>query len=77
MELSRTRAGGICANCGQVRPLESLLAFWPIGEPGRRQFVCRPLDPAGGFMSCFRDAVSTIDEHEIRLATDIERPVIA
>lgn len=59
------RGSGICASCGRIRRLGELIAFWPIGEPGRRSFVCRPSDPLPPFMTCFRDTVGTIDEHQV------------
>lgn len=73
MVLARAVAGGICANCGQRRPFDELLAFWPVGSPDRRQYVCRPSMPVGGFVGCFRDAVGTVEEHVVAEAAEINR----
>ena len=64
MDLARP-VGGICSNCGQVRPLEELLAYWPAIQPDRERYVCRPSMPAGGYAGCFREVVGTVDEHVI------------
>lgn len=73
MDLGTAADSGICFCCGQVRPLEALLAYWPRYEPERRRYVCRPSMPQAPFFSCFRDVVETIEEHVISLATGLAR----
>lgn len=77
MELTRTPGGGICSHCGQVRPLGSLLAFWPNDRPSFVRFVCRPSDPVPPFMSCFRETVGPVTEHTIIAADHLDRGVAA
>ncbi len=33
-----------CAACGFTREPESLIAYWPVGAPERKRYVCRPDD---------------------------------
>lgn len=60
----------ICAACGVARDPADLLAFWPIGRPALRRFVCRPTRPSPkAFDACFRRVVRTSDLDAIGLAT--------
>lgn len=59
-----------CAGCQAERPLEDLIAFWPVGKPAERRYVCRPI---GGVAEkhgadCFRRMVATADIHVIARA---------
>ena len=48
-------AAGICAACQLTRSLDDLLAFWPVGDPAQRRFVCRVTRPSPvATESCFR-----------------------
>lgn len=57
-----------CAACRQARPVEELLAFWPVRDPGRRRHVCRPSLQRPEVPSCFRFAVGPTNVHAIELA---------
>ena len=59
----------ICAACRITRRLSDLLAFWPIGRPGERRFVCRPTSPSPeARIPCFGAAVGPANVHAIALA---------
>ena len=71
----------ICAACRITRRLSDLLAFWPIGRPGERRFVCRPTCPSPeARTSCFGAVVAPANMHAIALAEpgapmELTRPV--
>ncbi len=50
-----------CAACRVARDAAEMLAFWPVGRPDQRKFVCRP--SSNGV--CFRKTVATADAHAI------------
>jgi hypothetical protein len=59
----------ICAACRQTRELADLMAFWPIGRPEQRRYVCRPTCPTGRAAGpCFYQVVGTATVHDIELA---------
>lgn len=59
-----------CVACRAFRELGDLIAFWPVGDPDRRRFVCRPTTPsAAAMLPCFARAVGFASEHAISLAT--------
>lgn len=60
----------ICAACLVTRDASDLIAFWPIGYPGKRRYVCRPTCPSGapGPESCFSRVVGPGNVHLIELA---------
>jgi hypothetical protein len=60
--------GVYCWACGTARLLTDLLAFWPIGRPAERHYVCRPTLDRPNASRCFRDAVATADVHAIGVA---------
>lgn len=66
----------ICTACHLTRDASDLIAFWPIGNPEARRFVCRPSCPssAPGGESCFSRVVGPINVHCIELATPIVPP---
>jgi hypothetical protein len=61
----------ICAACHLTRDASDLIAFWPIGNPEARRFVCRPSCPssAPGSESCFSRVVGPVNVHAIALAS--------
>lgn len=65
----------ICAACGLIRDPADLIAFWPVGQPDRVRYVCRPTRPSPiAEASCFRVAVSTADVHAIATTELVTRP---
>ena len=66
----------ICAACYLTRDASDLIAFWPIGYPEARRFVCRPSCPssAPGSESCFSRVVGPVNVHRIELAAPIAPP---
>lgn len=44
-----------------------MLAFWPVRDPGRRRYVCRPSLQRPEVASCFRFAVGPANVHAIAL----------
>jgi hypothetical protein len=74
----------LCAACRRARPDDELLVFWPVGDPDRRRYVCRPSlnlpGPAGGRGSCFSSVVGIASVHAIALVVpcaplELARPV--
>ena len=64
-----------CAACGLLRDPDDLIAFWPVGYPGRVRFVCRPTRPSPVAQeSCFRAVVESRRVHEIGQAIDPSKP---
>jgi hypothetical protein len=65
----------ICAACHLTRDASDLIAFWPIGHPEARRFVCRPSCPssAPGSESCFSRVVGPGNVHAISLAAPLEQ----
>jgi hypothetical protein len=63
----------ICAACHLTRDASDLIAFWPIGHPEARRFVCRPSCPssAPGSESCFSQVVGPGNVHAISLAAPV------
>lgn len=60
----------ICAACGLNRDPDDLIAFWPVGYPGRVRFVCRVTRPSPVAQeSCFRAVVASRQTHEISPAS--------
>lgn len=60
----------ICAACGLNRDPDDLIAYWPVGYPGRVRFVCRVTRPSPVAQeSCFRAVVASRLVHEIAVAT--------
>jgi hypothetical protein len=57
-----------CAACGRIRPASTLLAFWPVGQPDRPRYVCRPSLVGRDDMHCFVVVVGPRDVHAIALA---------
>ena len=56
----------ICAACGLIRDPADLVAFWPVGRPDERRFVCRVTRPSPvSIESCFRAMVGPASIHEI------------
>ena len=66
----------ICAACHLTRDASDLIAFWPIGHPEARRYVCRPTSPstAPGPESCFSRVVGPIYVHAIALAVPFAKP---
>jgi hypothetical protein len=60
----------ICAACHLTRDASDLIAFWPIGIPEARRYVCRPTCPSGALAaeSCFSRMVRPANVHAIALA---------
>ena len=58
----------ICAACHVTRDASDLIAFWPIGRPEARRYVCRPTSPTERRGPCFYQVVGTATVHEIELA---------
>lgn len=66
----------LCAACGLLRDPGDLLAFWPVGYPGKRRYVCRPTRPSDQADGpCFTRAVGPVTVHTIELAAAAE-PVV-
>lgn len=66
----------ICAACGLARPADDLLAFWPVGRPSERSFVCRVTHPSPARLdSCFRAVVKSVRIHEIGPALQVGGPM--
>lgn len=63
----------ICAACHLTRDASDLIAFWPIGHPEARRFVCRPTSPsnAPGSESCFSQVVGPGAVDAIALAAPV------
>ena len=58
-----------CAACGLARDPSDLIAYWPVGRPAARRFVCRPTKPSPRTSeSCFRVVVGPATVHEISFA---------
>lgn len=66
-----------CAACGMARPMAELLAFWPVRDPGRRRFVCRPSLQRNDRPPCFREMVGPAGVHDIELAEAIRAERVA
>jgi hypothetical protein len=66
----------ICAACHLTRDASDLIAFWPIGHPEARRYVCRPTSPSNspGSESCFSRVVGPINVHCIELAAPLVAP---
>jgi len=66
----------ICSACHMTRDASDLIAFWPIGHPEARRFVCRPTCPSSRVASgpCFTQAVRPVNVHEIALALPVAPP---
>lgn len=59
----------ICAACRIIRDPADLLAFWPLGQPEARRFVCRPTCAARDtYGPCFHRVVGPMNVHAIALA---------
>lgn len=59
----------ICAACRLLRDPADLLAFWPLGQPEARRFVCRPTCAArDAYGPCFHRVVGPMNVHGIALA---------
>lgn len=54
-----------------IRPAIELLAFWPLRDPGRRRFVCRPSLQRADVPPCFREVVGPSNVHGIELADPV------
>lgn len=63
----------ICSACHLTRAASDLIAFWPIGYPGKRRYVCRPTCPSGSpaSESCFSRVVGPGNVHSIELAAPV------
>jgi hypothetical protein len=63
----------ICAACHLTRDASDLIAFWPIGHPEARRYVCRPSCPssAPGSESCFSRVVGPGNVDAIALASPV------
>jgi hypothetical protein len=63
----------ICSACHLTRAASDLIAFWPIGSPGKRRYVCRPTCPSGSpaSESCFSRVVGPGNVHLIELAAPV------
>jgi len=57
--------GVYCWACGAARQLVELIAFWPIGRPAERHFVCRPTLDRPNASMCFREGVGPAAIHAI------------
>jgi len=63
-----------CEACRAIRPLEELLAYWPIGARDVVRYVCRPSIPSPSFgRPCFARVVEHQAHHGIAPATDVHR----
>ncbi len=55
-----------CAACGVTREPTDLVAFWPVGRPELRRYVCRVTRPSPVTTEgCFRVMVGPRNVHEI------------
>jgi hypothetical protein len=67
-----------CSACHRARPLDELLAFWPVGDPDRRRHVCRPSlslpGPDGARGGCFSAVVGLASKQAIALAAPAAPP---
>jgi len=58
----------ICSACHLTRDASDLIAFWPIGRPEARRFVCRPTCPSARMPGpCFGQIVGPASLHRIEL----------
>ncbi len=67
----------ICAACGLDRDPDDLIAFWPVGDPGLRRYVCRSTRPSPvASAPCFRAVIRSRFTHEIGPAFATGGPVV-
>lgn len=58
----------ICSACHVTRDVSDLIAYWPVGRPEARRFVCRPTCGTERRGPCFYQVVGTASIHTIALA---------
>ena len=63
----------ICSACHMTRDASDLIAFWPIGHPEARRYVCRPTCPSSRVASgpCFTQVVGPGAVDAIALAAPV------
>lgn len=60
-----------CAACRVMRPAAEFLAFWPLADPARIRYVCRPSVSGRDDPHCFREMVGPAADVGIALAEDL------